>query len=399
MTRVLCLCVFLLPTAAVAAELSGYLELGAAANSDELWTEDAAGTLGRAAGAFGEARFSVEQRGFDDRIFGLVSLLARSDEGGRRTGLIEAFVDVGRLGQEGYRLRIGQAFAGTSRENIEAFWQSPYTLSLSAVNAWIGEEFRPIGTEFSKRWTLDSGASLDLGLGAYVGNDTGPAVLAWRGFALHNRLSVFGETLPTFPLPSLQDPQRFGAQRRDGTQPFGPDLDGRIGFSLRGRYDNGAGLRLSGFYTDNRGDQDLHDGDEYAWNSQFAVFGFDWAMSERWTLLGEVLRGRTLMGFPPGPNVDIDFDAAYLLLSFQDGLWTYSGRLDAFHVGERDGSFGELNIQNGNSRTIAVLREWHDWRFGAELLIGDVRRPGNAEFGVAADQGGAQWMLIARRYF
>ncbi len=73
----------------------------------------------------------------------------------------------------------------------------------------------------------------------------------------NNRLSVYGEALPLLPLPSLRDPRRFGAQRVDGTQPFGPNLDGRLGFALRGRYDNGSGIRFSAFYTDNGGDQNI----------------------------------------------------------------------------------------------------------------------------------------------
>jgi hypothetical protein len=398
MTRLLALTFCLVPTLGTTAEIAGYVEFGAsAADAEPAWTEGGVGTSGRDDGLFAEARLSVEQRAFDERVLAFASVLARSDEG-RHVGLIEAFVDVGRLSHEGYRLRLGQAFAGTSRENIEAFWQTPYTLTLSALNSWIGEEFRPIGAELTRRFQLDE-RSLDVGLTAYVGNDTGPAALAWRGFALHNRVSVFGEALPLLPLPSLSDPQRFGAQRSDGTQPFGPDLDGRIGYALRGRFDSGRGLRLSAYYTDNRGDQDLHDGDEYAWNSQFAVLGFDWQLSERWTLLGEVLHGATLMGFPPGPNVDIDFDAAYLLLSFQDSPWTWSGRIEAFHISEKDRSFGELNTQNGHALTFAVLREWSDWRIGAELLVSDITRPGNAEFAGNTDQGGVQAMLLARRYF
>lgn len=398
MTRMLALIVCLSPALGRAAEVSGYLEFGAStADAERIWTDGGVATTGRDDGLFAEARLGVEQRALDDRVLVFASLLARSDEG-RQAGLIEAFVDVGRLSDEGYRLRLGQAFAGTSRENIEAFWQTPYTLSLSALNSWIGEEFRPIGMELTRRIALGE-RTLDLAVAGYVGNDTGPAALAWRGFALHNRLSLYGEALPLLPLPSLGDAQRFGAQRTDGTQPFGPDLDGRIGYALRGRFDTGQGLRLSAYYTDNRGDQDLHSGDEYAWNSQFAVLGFDWQVSERWTLLGEALHGDTLMGFPPGPNVNIGFDAAYLLLSFQDGPWTWSGRIEAFHIGEKDRSSGELNTQDGRALTLAVLREWSNWRIGAELLLSDITRPGNVEFAGNTDQGGVQAMLLARRYF
>jgi hypothetical protein len=67
------------------------------------------------------------------------------------------------------------------------------------------------------------------------------------------------------------------------------------------------------------------------------------------------------------------------VLSFQDGSWTWSGRIEAFHIGENDGSAGELNTQNGYALTLAALRDRSNWRIGAELLISDITRPGNIE--------------------
>ncbi|HEV7426717.1 MAG TPA: hypothetical protein VGQ46_10145, partial [Thermoanaerobaculia bacterium] len=68
--------------------------------------------------------------------------VARRDQsgaGGRRAGLIEAYVD---LHSEHFEVRAGQFFLGTSRENIGPLWTSPYTVSFSPLNSWIGEEFR-----------------------------------------------------------------------------------------------------------------------------------------------------------------------------------------------------------------------------------------------------------------
>lgn len=148
---------------------------------------------------------------------------------------------------------------------------------MSALNSWIGEEFRPIGLSVAKRFRGAS-SQTDLEGAAYVGNDTGPAVLAWRGFALHQRLTVFGEALPVLPLQTILNGP-FSAQRDDGTQPFVLDLDGRVGYALRMRHSVDDGATFSAFYTNKRGDQDLHNGDEYAWANRFGVVGFDWPIN------------------------------------------------------------------------------------------------------------------------
>ena len=55
-------------------------------------------------------------------------------------------------------------------------WRSPYTLSFSAINTWVGEELRTIGAEYSLDWLGRShGHDFDftLNAAAYGWNDTG----------------------------------------------------------------------------------------------------------------------------------------------------------------------------------------------------------------------------------
>jgi hypothetical protein len=72
---------------------------------------------------------------------------ARTEPGaarGWRTGLVEAFVQYRPelTPAVALRARAGLMFPPTSRENVDPLWQSPYTLTLSAVNTWLGEEVR-----------------------------------------------------------------------------------------------------------------------------------------------------------------------------------------------------------------------------------------------------------------
>jgi hypothetical protein len=399
---------------------SGSFELlGSAGNTPRAWTQRGVGAVAQGDGVSAEARLALDWQGdaADDpprfalfeatRWHARLELLARANsagKAGRALGFTQAFLDYGALDTDFFRVRVGQAFAGSSRENIESTWQSPFGISFSALNSWIGEEFRPIGVEFVRRFD-HGGSNTDVSAQVFVGNDTGPAVLAWRGFAIHQRLSVYGEALPLLALPALRDNTIFGRQRNDGSQPFGPDLDHRPGYSVRMRHATLADSHFSAMWVDNRGDQALHDQDEYAWNTHFLVLGFDTKLAEDWTLLGELLRGKTLMGFPgavaitPAPNVQFAFNASYLTLSHSRGLWTQSLRIENFHINERDRSPGERDTQNGNAITFCVLRNAQDWRLGAELQFSDITRPGNAEFGGKVQQGGAQLQLLARRYF
>jgi hypothetical protein len=397
-----------LSTACADIKTSGYVELGFTHSSAQRpWVGGGTGAVGTGNGVASEARLGFTVSG-ETRWSGRVSLLGRKQfatDLGRGMGVLDAFIDYGNLSDDGFRVRSGFAFLGTSFENVEDFWQTPYTLSLSALNSWGGEEVRPLGITLSKRFESAGGSSTDVSATVYGDNDTSAALLAWRGFTAHSRLSVYGETLPILPLPSLRDqpPGAFSAQRDDGSNPFGPDLDGRPGFALRSRNSLSNGAHVSLFFTDNRGDRKLHglttDQSEYAWHTRFGQLGFDFPLTENLTLLGEWLRGRTNMGFPPGGNVSFDFDASYLMLSQAITNWTLSARAESFHINELDQSAGERNTQNGAGVTLAALRNSGDWRLGFEAKYLDIVRPGNREFGGAPQQGGGSVQMVLRRYF
>src|SRR5256885_10201104 len=130
------------------------------------------------------------------------------------SGLVEAYVDLQKdFGANNLRLRAGQFFLPTSRENTDRLWSSPYTISFSALNSWIGQEVRPIGTEL--QWQrLTSNSVITLAGGAFRGNDTMGSLLGWRGWSIGNHLAVTNEVLPLPPLPFFPD-------QRNGTKTIG----------------------------------------------------------------------------------------------------------------------------------------------------------------------------------
>jgi hypothetical protein len=320
------------------------------------------------------------------------------------SGLLEGFVDrrfgFG-AGQE-IALKLGQFFLPASRENVEELWTSPYTLTLSALNSWVAEEIRPIGLDLAwsrsdrrdQRWSV--GASL------FGGNDTSGTLLAWRGFALHDRPTPTAEFVPLPPLAALGS--TFEAQDPRGSRPFSGDLDHRLGYAGRARWDapgRRAVVQATAFL--NNGDRALHAG-QYAWQTDFRWLSTEVELPGGLLFLGEWGTGTSEMGFaPPGrrsrSQVDIGFDVLYGMLSWRRGPVRTSLRYDDFAIDDRDSTPGDDNREDGSAWTLAVLGTFGErWRIGLEMLYLEADRP-QARTEGAADLGGSSFRAELRYSF
>ena len=271
------------------------------------------------------------------------------------SGLTEAYLDLQKdFGANNFRLRAGQFFLPTSRENTDRLWSSPYTISFSVLNTWIGEEVRPIGGEL--QWQrLTSNTVLTFAGGAFRSNDTMGTLLGWRGWSIGNRLTTYGEVLPLPPLFSLRDPTGFADQRKDGTEPFGPDLDGRLGFSARARVSLPERATLQFARVDNRGDRHEYR-EEYAWRTKLNLLSGEIDGQHGTTLAAEYGWGSTGMGFPPRAWVQLTYYAAYALASQTFGRNRFTARFDVFGTHDRDHSpIAETNTESGRAWTLAYF--------------------------------------------
>ncbi|KZY82871.1 hypothetical protein A3742_08310 [Oleiphilus sp. HI0071] len=268
--------------------------------------------------------------------------------------------------------RIGQFFLPTSHENIEQFWDSPYTITYSSLNSWIGEEFRPIGLDAHYRYDTDSGERFTLGATTFVGNDSMGALLAYRGWSYGRLRTAYDDVLSLPQTQALSDSGMFGAQRDDGTKPFGSDLDGRPGYALRFNYDN-EWLSLSAAWVDNLGDTELHRG-EYAWRTRFALLGASWFIHPNLELISEASKGSTSMGSLPA--VDVDFYSAYSMLSYSLNAYRLTYRYDVFGANDVD-RVDDDNNDFGRSHTVALMwsPDASDYRLGVEALYLQSDRP------------------------
>jgi hypothetical protein len=317
--------------------------------------------------------------------------VARRDQPGargKRAGLVEAYVS---LHSEHFELRAGQFFLGTSRENTDPLWTSPYTINFSPLNTWIGEEVRPVGVDLAWRPNFYVTAAAT----AFRDNDTMGALLAWRGWTVGNRLTVYNEVLPLPPLFSL--PANFADQRKDGTVPFERDLDGRTGISARLRLQLPERAMMQLTRVDNRGDREEYRG-EYSWQTHFNIAAAQIGLSSPATIATEYCWGSTGMGTLPN-FVQADFATWYILTSYKRGNDRYSLRFDTFSTKDRDG-VAENNSEHGHSWVLAWMHQLNpNIRLGAEFAQVTGNRPAAQQSGFNPDTDGRSVTMEVRYGF
>ena len=337
---------------------------------------------------------------------GRIHAIARaedSDVPGPPLGVTEAWLGYQRAfdSNSELRARAGLFFFPSSQENIDPLWGSPYTLTYSAVNSWFAEEFRPIGLDVEQRFFADSGLEWQLGGTVFGGNDQLGTLVAWRGWAMHDRLSLLDESLALPPVFSLESDGSFGQfQRPFRTTSFGQDLDSRPGYSLRAGFNNDGRVSAQLAWVDNLGDRELHD-DEYAWRTKFWLLGGFWAVNDQLELIFEGTRGQTKMNFPGSPWVDVDFDAVYLMASLATDYGRWSLRHDRFGAADRIGnaSWGIFD-DRGQAWTLAWIHQLAErHRLGIELLWLDSQRPVALQSGRSLDASGTSLTLEWRWLF
>lgn len=252
-----------------------------------------------------------------------VHLLARNegDESRRgRVGIVQAYAEKNFfLTSDRFRVLAGAFFLPTSRENIDALWETPYTISSSALNTWMGEEFRPIGIDATWMHRTQRLGTVTTGATVFRGNDTFGALPIDRGWAMSDRWTLLGEHVPSRP----------GIYTS-----VSAETDGRLGWSARGKWNNDhASVQLT--RIDNRSDA-LRYGELYNWATRFNIAGADYTRGA-WTILGETGWGTTAIQTRRG-RFSSEIRASYLLLSRRFGSFRASIRADEFKARDDDGN-------------------------------------------------------------
>jgi hypothetical protein len=275
-------------------------------------------------------------------------------------GVTEAYLLFRPYPFAGYRLRVkaGAFYAPISLENRAGGWESPYTLSFSAIDSWLAEEVRTIGVEGQLEWLgTRSGHDFDFGLtlGAFGWNQGAGGVLASDGFALTDRqTTLFGRVGQPADAPLYSSEPFLQFDHREG-----------VYAGLEARYLDRVVVRA--LHYDNRADPTLEDelSDYYSWDTHFNSAGLRIESAAGTTAIVQWLDGQTSNvtdGYAVWP-----FHAGYALLSQHFARSILSARYDRFSV-ESVGADGD-GWQQGHAWTLAYLfAASAHWRMALEWV-------------------------------
>ncbi|MGH8220272.1 MAG: hypothetical protein ACREUT_17165 [Steroidobacteraceae bacterium] len=258
------------------------------------------------------------------------------------------------------RIRAGAFFPPTTLENTASGWDSPYTISSSALDTWVGEELRTIGAQGQLEWLgTRLGHDFDVGLVAAVfgWNDPAGVALANQGFAIDDRqTNLFGR---------VGEP---GARPVSGVQLF-HEIDGRAGVygGISVRYLDR--LSMIALHYDNRGDPSALDTTlgEHAWHTRFTTAGVRVEPSDGWIVIAQWMQGETYIAPTDLSELEWGFDTRYFLVSRRFGRQMATVRYDGFTVSPEAPTI--RGNQNGHALTLTYgFEPTASWRMMLEWV-------------------------------
>lgn len=245
---------------------------------------------------------------------------------------IEAYLKVGPASTSAWRFmgRAGAFFPPISLENTGPAWTSPYAITPSAINTWIGEEVRTIGGEASMQWHGET-QRISVGGAAFSMNDPAGALLAWRGWMLHDFKPGLNDR-QWFPPTGTVGPGGEFARHAPWLEPF-TEVDGRWGYYETMTWEQPGAVELRALRYDNHGDPTEADGFQWSWDTRFTSLGAHARLPHGVDVIAQFLSGRTAWG--QRLQVNTDYSSWFLLLSRRYQQHRFSLRYDRFDVEDR----------------------------------------------------------------
>jgi hypothetical protein len=378
--------------------VSGYLDARLIAPTEQQsWVKGGQGKF-RFGGGNGNARF-VEAVGeanatlLDGLSAQVSARLEPTDSAG--LDLLEAYLLYAPRPEGGisWSVKAGAFFPSISLENDDIGWSSPYTLTPSAINSWIGEEIRTLGAEANMRWTM-GGAGTLVATGALICcNDEAGIMVADRGWAMDDRPTGLFERvhMPDATFRLFHAPTPFYSGMFD-------EIDNRPGWygGLTWQLPDGLG-KLTALRYDNRADPAAITTRDTAWETKF------WSFGARTNVEGVLLIAQHLAGYTAvevrGTEFATKFQSAFVLASYDLDDWRFSLRGDLFQT-RRLGAAPSPFSEDGDAFTAAISTTAIDHlRLTAEVVMMDSRRGEYALDGLPVRMGSTQGQISARFLF
>jgi hypothetical protein len=295
-----------------------------------------------------------------------------------------------------WSVKLGEFFMPVSLENDAIGWTSPWTLTPSAIDGWIGEELRTIGAEARIEWR-GTGQTFE-GIAALVReNDPAGELLAARGWALADLTSGIGSR--------VREPDVYAIDNGDAIPlRFDPFLenDGRTGWYAGASW-RATGLgRIAVLRYDNEADPSTHSGGAspvFSWHTEFWSGGAELDLGDV-VLLGQAMSGSTEIAPSPHFRTTTGFRAAYLLAGWNRGALRPAIRVDVFSTDQLPRSIDARVREHGEAATLALNWRPREWlRVTGEALFVRSTRNARIEEGIASLQNDRQLQLSARLLF
>ena len=290
-------------------------------------------------------------------LSGTIAVVAQ-DKDGIEAGLSEAYLSYKPLGGGSVKLsgRAGLMWPPVSLEHSGPEWSVTETITPSAINSWIGEEVKVVGVEASLATRLGH-HQLTGTAAVFDVNDTAGALLAFRGWALHD---VKALVFQKHPLPALN--VFMAAVQPRYSHPV-KEMDGgflkRPGYYVKLAWQPPLPVRLEMLHYDNGSDPEALNAElEWGWRTRFDNLGLDADLGPSTRLRAQAMRGRSLMGFEEAGRIWVDnrFRSAFALITQELGKGSLSARVEAFATRHRGSGIKSTDNENGLAATIAVQR-------------------------------------------
>lgn len=295
-----------------------------------------------------------------------------------------------------WSVKVGEFFMPVSLENDAIGWTSPWTLTPSAINSWLGEEFRTIGAEGRLEWRGPTNTFEGI-IGLARSNDPAGELLAARGWSLSDLTSGIGSR--------VREPDAY-AVSNGVPYPlrFNPFLenDSRTGWYAGGSWKMPGAGGVTLLRYDNEADPSSHSGGSspvFSWRTDFWSLGAEADVGDI-VFLGQAMTGSTDIVPSPFFSTSTDFRAAYLLAGWNRGVLRPTLRFDAFSTDQLPRSIDGRWREHGNAVTFALNWRPYAWlRVTGEALRVYSWRNQRLDEGISSQQTDNQVQLSARLIF
>jgi hypothetical protein len=292
-----------------------------------------------------------------------------------------------------WSVKAGAFFPTISLENDDIGWQSPYTITPSAINTWIGEELRTIGAEATLRWNAGEFGILSAMGSLLCCNDEAGILMADRGWGMHDRYTGLFERIriPDATIRIFRRTPPFYTGEFD-------EIEGDVGWygGLTWQLPDNLG-KLSVVRYDNNADPAAVTSRDTGWDTRFWSFGAR-TQAGSWIFIAQHLAGYTSV-VSRNMLQATKFQSAFLLVSYDAEDWRFSVRGDVFQT-QRMGNPTSPFAEDGQAATFAV--SWtgiENLRLAGEVIVMDSRRQEYVNDGLPRQFVTSQAQLSARYSF